>query len=126
MVEPISSQEKSPSVFESDLKRIEGQINKFKELPEAESMAPQEIVRQSVKQIAPLVGDVSAPVPAQPMNPPDEAEKTVEYLVNMAITEGVVKANQAAKDAEPFVMDSFHDAMVGRFYPELQKRGIID
>lgn len=122
----MPDQQAGPSVFESDLKRIETQINKFKELPEAEAMAPQEIVRQSVKQIAPPTGDMGAQAPVVAANPSDETEKTVEYLVNTAVTEGILKANQAARNAEPFVMDSFHDAMVGRFYPELQKRGIID
>lgn len=124
MPDPILSPEKNPTVFESDLKKIETQINKFKELPEAESMAPQEIVKQSIKQLAPA--PIETPVPAQPLTPPNETEKTVEFLVNMAVSEGIVKANQAAKSADPFVMDSFHDAIVGRYYPELQKRGIID
>jgi hypothetical protein len=116
----------SPSVFESDLKKIESQINKFKELPEAEAMAPQEIIKESVKQLAPSPEELRKPIPDRPENAPQEAEKAVEYLVNVALTEGIVKANQAAKNMDPFVMDSFHDAMVGRFYPELQKRGIID
>lgn len=87
-------------------------------------MSPREIVKESIKQITP------SPVPPPPVQDaaaiPKESEEAVNHLLGVALTDGVAKANQLAKNTDPFVMDSFHDALVGKYYPELQKRGIID
>jgi len=109
------------NIFESDVKELTTRIKEFKELPGAK-LPPQEIVKQSIQAMAP------PPPPQQQANeavPPD-IEAKVESLLSAALSEGIYKANSDAQKSHPFVMDSFHDALVGKFYPELQKRGIVD
>jgi len=75
--------------------------------------------------------------PAQPSEPssgllpqyaqsaPAETRLEVEYLLDVAFHHGIAKANTEAMKSSPFVIDAFHDALVGKLYPELQKRGIL-
>jgi len=109
------------NIFESDVRELTTRINEFKELPGAKP-SPHEIVKQSIQAMAP------PPPPQQKADdtvPPD-VEAKVESLLSTALSEGIYKANSVAQKSHPFVMDSFHDALVGKLYPELQKRGIVD
>ena len=48
------------------------------------------------------------------------------FLLDLAFHHGIEKANSEAKKSSPFIVDAFHDALVTKLYPELQKRGIVE
>lgn len=54
-----------------------------------------------------------------------DAKKTVEDLLQIAVSDDIEKAVREARKYPPFVEDAFHDALVEKFLPELKKRGII-
>ena len=67
----------------------------------------------------------SGPLPQYAESAPAETKLEVEYLLDVAFHQGIVKATSEAMKSNPFVLDAFHDALVGKLYPELQKRGIL-
>jgi hypothetical protein len=44
----------------------------------------------------------------------------------MAFKDGILKASSEAAKASPFVLDAFHDALAGKLYEELKKRGVLE
>ena len=49
----------------------------------------------------------------------------IEYLCDMALRKGIATAMSESEKSPYFVQDAFHDALAGKLYPELQKRGIV-
>ncbi|MDD9950028.1 MAG: hypothetical protein OXT67_00540, partial [Zetaproteobacteria bacterium] len=49
----------------------------------------------------------------------------VNDLVDMVGTKGIRAAIAQAKNADAFVLDAFHDALVDKLHTELKERGII-
>jgi len=45
--------------------------------------------------------------------------------MDVALKQGLEKALAEARKSPYFVQDALHDALAGRLYPELQKRGIV-
>ena len=45
--------------------------------------------------------------------------------MDLALHEGVMKAINESKNSPDFIQDAFRDALAGRLYPELKKRGIV-
>ena len=45
--------------------------------------------------------------------------------MSIALTQGLDKALAESRKSPYFVQDALHDALAGRLYPELQKRGIV-
>ncbi len=118
--------------FEKDIERISQGIEKYRELPGGESGGGQELVKKSIQSVVSAAPPPAAPAPKQSGALPDyassapPASKTeIEYLVSMALNQGLDKANAEAAKSSPFVMDAFHDALAAKLYPELKKRGII-
>lgn len=131
MAENLSNQS-NQEVLEAEIARLSAEIQKYKELPEAQVMSEQEIVKKSIQSVVPP----PPPPPTQQKqkddalpdyvnSAPAESKLEVEYLVNVAFSRGIDKANAEAAKSNPFVMDAFHDALAAKLYPELQKRGII-
>ena len=93
----------------------------------------QELVKQAFLSIAPPAHQNPFP-PAAPDDPlqkyttgaPPEIRLEVEYLVDVALHKGVETALNEASKASPYVLDAVHDALVGKLYPELKRRGIVD
>ena len=54
-----------------------------------------------------------------------EAKLEIEYLVDMALHHGIDKAVEKAKASGPFVLDAFHDALTGKLYDEMRRRGML-
>jgi hypothetical protein len=46
-------------------------------------------------------------------------------LLDLALRDGLSKALSESEKSPYFVQDAFHDALAGKLYPELQKRGIV-
>ncbi len=68
---------------------------------------------------------ISSPLPQYAQDAPAETKLEIEYLIDLAIHQGLTKANAQARTSSPFVVDAFHDALVGKLYPEFERRGLI-
>lgn len=109
--------------LESDIERIQQRLSEFKELPEARDMSEPQMVKKAVESFAPQPsGDVSTPATDEA---PSDADREVEELLKTVFESGLEQAVSAASRMHPYVMDAFHDAIVGKLYRELEKRGIF-
>ena len=124
---PAESMERA---LEADITRLTEEIKKTGEQPEMHSVSGPEILKKSIQTYAGNMQSTNAqpsagplPVPAQSSSP--DAQLQIEQLVDMALHQGILKADAAARRASPFVLDSFHDALTGKLYPEFKKRGIL-
>ncbi len=117
-------------VLEADIKRLSEEIQKHREMPENRVLGGQELVKKSIQSITP-VSQQTAPqqsggsLPDYASQAPAESRLEIEYLVDIAMHQGIDKANAQAMKSSPFIMDAFHDTMAAKLYPELQKRGIL-
>ena len=119
------------SFLESDMRRLAAEVEKHRERPENRPLSDEELIRKSLETIqsaprnAQAADDSSSPLPSYAQEVSAETKLEIEYLLDLAFHAGIEKANETAKSSSPFVLDAFHDALVGRLYPELQKRGIV-
>ena len=67
----------------------------------------------------------ASPLPAYAQNAPAEIKLEIEYLLDLAFQKGIATAMKESAKSPYFVQDAFHDALAGKLYPELQKRGVI-
>jgi hypothetical protein len=123
--------------IESDLRRLATEIQKNRENPELTNAGEKEVIKEAIRAFPPVYQSLAAQSPslAQPRstNPlPDyaqsaspEAKLEIEYLLDLALKQGIGKALTESHKSPYFVQDAFHDALAGRLYPELQKRGIV-
>lgn len=142
----------SPSSFEhqqieSDMKTIAKEVNY------GEIQGEQEKTREGIEAVKNAIrafptfnrneqASVNIPTPVPPATPPannsddsrlpaytqtapPEVKKEIEYLVDLAMQKGVTEALTQSEKSPYFVQDAFHDALAGKLYPELQKRGLI-
>ena len=130
------AEQSSPSfehdILEADIKRLAAEVQGHREKPEAHRLSDQEILRKSLQSLGgtQLVSTVQkqpsdSPLPDYAKDAPAEAKLEIEYLLDLALHHGIEKANSEAKKSSPFIVDAFHDALVTKLYPELQKRGIV-
>ena len=76
--------------------------------------------------IAPATpGEANSPLPAYTQNAAPEIKLEIEYLLDLAFRKGIATALTESAKSPYFVQDAFHDALAGRLYPELQKRGLM-
>lgn len=119
-------------LLEADIKRLAAEVQKHRENPETRHLSEQEILKKSLQSVAGTqpISSVQtqpsdSPLPDYMKDAPAEAKLEIEYLLDIAFHQGIEKANAEAKKSSPFVVDAFHDALVTKLYPELQKRGIV-
>jgi hypothetical protein len=67
----------------------------------------------------------SSPLPAYAQTAPAEVKLEIEYLLDIALKKGIGPALVESQKSPAFVQDAFHDALAGKLYPELQRRGIV-
>jgi len=65
------------------------------------------------------------PLPIYAQNAAPEVKLEIEYLLDVALKKGIGAALSESAKSPYFVQDAFHDALAGRLYPELQKRGVL-
>lgn len=134
--------------LESDLKAIATEVNYTQAGQEREGKDIEgiEAVKNAIRAFPTLnnherVANVSAPAPvaastsaaAAATNPlpayadaaTPEVKREIEYLLDVAMQKGIGEALTASEKSPYFVQDAFHDALAGKLYPELQKRGLI-
>lgn len=118
--------------LEADIKQLAQEIMRERERPENAGVSDKDLLKKSLKQLTSDTGQKTETKEAPPEPLPHYAEEMspetkleVEYLLDMAFHEGIEKANTAAKKSNPFVIDTFHDSLAGKLYPELKKRGLL-
>ena len=67
----------------------------------------------------------NSPLPAYAQGAAPEIRLEIEYLLDIALHKGIGVALSESAKSPYFVQDAFHDALAGRLYPELQKRGLM-
>ncbi len=138
MPDEIIPKETAPQHFEqaleTDMDRLAGEIMRHKEALEHVSADHREVLKEAIRAIqptdvpvapAPADGGGSAYLPGYAAGSTPEMKLEIEYLVDLALKQGIGKANAAAQKANPFILDAFHDALAGKLYPELQRRKIL-
>jgi hypothetical protein len=125
--------------LEADIAELAEHVKNTRELPEMKNASEAEILKEAMR-VFPRPGaektPVSTPLPsADPVSKtvlPDyaqgaapEVKLEIEYLVDVAFKHGIAKALDEAGKSSPFVEDAVRDALAGKLYPELQKRGIV-
>jgi hypothetical protein len=129
------SPETHPEPVESEIKRISAAILRERERPEGRGLTGPELVRQTVRSYTgqPSVKPAEPPgqviddtLPEYAESAPPEAKREIEQYLQMAFKDGILKASSEAAKSSPFVLDAFHDALSGKLYEELKKRGIVD
>ena len=119
--------------LEADMERLAAEVKKNQENPEMRGASGQELIKQALKSVGPtpataaLQADDTAqsPLPDYAQSASPEVKLEIEYLIDIAIHHGVMKANASAAKSSPFVLDAFHDALAGKLYPVFQKKGIV-
>jgi hypothetical protein len=127
--------------LEADIVNLAEQVRNVRELPEMRNATEVEILKEAMRAFPrsgaegqpPLppvsgsaaAGDASGVLPAYAENAAPETKLEIEYLIDVALRDGLAKALSEAKKSSPFVEDAVRDALAGKLYPELQKRGIL-
>ncbi len=129
--------------LEADMQRLADQIRLERQRPTAETRSERQLVKEAIRVFPNLQGSQNKiPAPAAPSAPqsdasqdplpdyakdaPVEVKLEIEYLCDVALRKGIATAMSESERSPYFVQDAFHDALAGKLYPELQKRGIVN
>ncbi len=127
-------------VLEADIKTLAAEIHRTKELKDVKNAEGMDVVKEAIRAFpqlnhqagnngVPVVpatqGQANSPLPAYAQDAPAEVKLEIEYLLDLALHKGIGPALAESEKSPYFVQDAFHDALAGRLYPELQKRGLI-
>lgn len=137
MIDRIST-ETHPEPVEKEIQKISAEVLRERERPDSRGLTGSELVRRTVRsyvgqplaepaepaQSAEWTTDNTLPEYAE--SAPPEVKGEVERFLGLAFREGILKASAEAAKASPFVLDTFHDALAGKLYEELKKRGIVE
>ncbi|MDP3947849.1 MAG: hypothetical protein Q8Q41_04145 [bacterium] len=134
--EPL--QFESHAALERDIARLTEEIIKRREAPGSRHAEGREIVMESLKSLTPPPAAAQAQqdeddsaregklLPAYMKGEPAEIKLVVEELLELSLHKGIERGLKEARKASPFILDAFHDALVDKLYPELQKRGVVE
>lgn len=117
--------------LEADMRRLAAEVQKHRERPENRALSDEELIKKSLLTATlpphspPPEPGTESPLPSYAQDASPETKLEIEYLLDLAFHQGIEKATQAAQASNPFVLDAFHDALVGKLYSELQRRGIV-
>ncbi len=127
--------------IEKDMQVLAQEIAKSRELPENESVGEKELLRQAIRSLPQMSQPAPAgqpkavpqaalptsksPLPGYAQSAPPEVKLEIEYLLDLAFHHGIARADAEARKSPDFVLDTFHDTLVGKLYPELKKRGML-
>ena len=131
--------------LEADIQRLAAEIKTQQERPETQNAVGQELIKEAIRAFpelkqqpqaaagtttgatgsGPDAANSSNPLPDYAQHAPAEVKLEIEYLLDIALKKGIGTALTESQKSPAFVQDAFHDALAGRLYPELQKRGIV-
>ncbi len=123
------------------MKTLAAEIHRTQEMKDRKNVEGLEVVKEAISAFPQLNGDTSddngvpvtpatpgeanSPLPAYAQNAAPEIKLEIEYLLDLALKKGIGPALAESAKSPYFVQDAFHDALAGRLYPELQKRGVL-
>lgn len=125
----------SPPMPEGAFARVREEVQAIRSRPELRDASHEALVKESIKSIAEKVPADSPPTPSPApsassassrlpayADDADASVKTeVEALLRRVAEKGLLDAIAAAKKAEPFVEDAFHDALVEKMMPAFRE-----
>ncbi len=130
-------------VLEGDLARLAEEVRAQRARPEMKNAPEEDLLKEAIRAF-PEAADAreaapgavppssarpspsaQSPLPAYAQDAPAETKLEIEYLLDVALRQGLGKALGESKKSPYFIQDAFHDALAGRLYPELQKRGVV-
>ena len=127
--------------LEADIKTLAAEVRRTQETKDTKNMEGMSVVREAIRAfpqldsaaasngvpVPPPVATVQAnsPLPAYAQNAAPEIKLEIEYLLDLAFQKGIGTALAESAKSPYFVQDAFHDALAGKLYPEMQKRGLI-
>jgi len=118
-------------ILEADIARLSAEIQGHRARPESKNLKEQELLKRSLTSFTQTVSSPKhdepspSPLPAYAQSAPAQTKLEIERLLDIAFHHGILKAATEAKKSSSFVVDAFHDALIEKLYPELQKRGIL-
>jgi len=133
----FSSQQKEGGVkhevLEAEIRKLAEEIKAIKIKAEKNHLSEEEIIKKSLSALTPIPQKPTVqsqpspgPLPSYAQSFPPEVKLEIEYLLDLAFHEGIVKALQKAQETNnPAIIDAFHDALVGKLYQELKERKIL-
>ena len=130
------------AALEADMQKLAEQIRAEREKPTGETKTERELVKDAIRAFpnlqksqnampapatasAPQTDAADSPLPDYAASAPAETKLEIEYLCDVALHKGIGAAMSEAEKSPYFVQDAFHDALSGKLYGELQKRGIV-
>jgi len=124
--------EVKPELPAPDMERLAAEVQRHQENPENRQTSGQELIKKSLHSLSPQpAASAASPtdddkfLPNYVQSAPAPTKAEVEHLLTLVFQEGLAKAQREALKSSAFVLDAFHDALAGKLYPELQKRGIV-
>lgn len=130
--------------LEADIQRLAAEVRSQRERPEMTNASERDLVKEAIRSFpegknqpantalpAPTSSGAAAgaddrnPLPSYAANAPAEIRLEIEYLLDLALKKGIGQALSEAGKSSAFVQDAFHDALAGKLYPELQRRGMV-
>lgn len=126
------------------MERLVREIKSQRERPEMKDAGEKELIKEAIRAfpqleknpngvpLPPAASSAAAPaassqspLPAYAQDAPAEVKLEIEYLLDVALRQGLSKALTESQKSPYFVQDALHDALAGRLYGELQKRGAV-
>ena len=127
--------------LEADMKTLAAEINRSQQMEGAKSSEGLDAVKEAIRAFpkidhvnrensgvptaTAMNDDATSPLPSYAQNAAPAVTLEIEYLLDIALRKGIGPALAASEKSPYFVQDAFHDALAGRLYPELQRRGIV-
>lgn len=127
--------------LEADMRTLAAEIHRTQEMKDRAHAEGLDVVKEAIRAFPQLdravpdgngvpvppatPGEANSPLPAYAQNAAPEIKLEIEYLLDLAFRKGIGTALAESAKSPYFVQDAFHDALAGRLYPELQKRGLM-
>jgi hypothetical protein len=135
----------SPSfenALEADMKTLAAEIHRTQEMRDVKNAEGMDVVKEAIRAFPQLqsngsdgngvpvtpaaaAAQANSPLPAYAQSAPAEVKLEIEYLLDLAFQKGIATALSESAKSPYFVQDAFHDALAGKLYPEMQKRGLL-
>jgi hypothetical protein len=128
--------------LESDIQSLAAEVQRSRESAEFKNANERALVKEAIRAFPrlnsaerppgggvpspqPAASAANSPLPDYAQSAPAEVKLEIEYLLDVALQHGLNKAFAESEKSPYFVQDAFHDALAGKLYPELQRRGIV-
>ncbi|MEK7094178.1 MAG: hypothetical protein AAB903_02460 [Patescibacteria group bacterium] len=118
--------------LENDMKRLVEEVGKHRQDPETQHLREEALLKKSIQSFTsasngPITTptNLQNPLPQYIEDATPEVKLEVEYLLDIAFHQGILKADREARKTSPFVLDAFHDALVKKLYPKIKEQGLL-